>query len=111
MKYQVLWKSSIIEFSALDYNFQADSESGDDSGNSDDETPVSVPVSFEASCHDSEEAALIEKFFHSGPCCKLGPRGTPCVQQFDCEDLKQARLDNQALEKSDLDIAILATNS
>ena len=35
--------------------------------------------------------------------------GTPCWKQFDCETLKHARLQSQGLEKSELDVAVLAT--
>ena len=71
--------------------------------------PSNPALDFDTSHSDREEASLIDQFFYSGPCCKLGPKGTPCWKQFDCETLKHARLQIQGLEKSELDIAVLAT--
>ena len=45
-------------------------------------------LDFDTTHSDREEAALIDWFFYSGPCCKLGPKGTPCWKQFDYETLK-----------------------
>ena len=50
--------------------------------------PSNPALDFDTSHSEREETALIDWFFYSGPCCKLGPKGTPCWKQFYCETLK-----------------------
>ena len=70
--------------------------------------PSNPALHFYTSHSDREEAALIDRFFSSGPCCKLGLK-VPLAGNNLTETLKHARLQSQGLEKSELDIAVLAT--
>ena len=94
-----------VEFSTINNSSQEPIEAETD----EEWVPNNPALDFDTSHSDREEAALIDRFFYSGPCCKLGPKGTPCWKQFDCEKLKHARLQSLGLEKSELDVAVLAT--
>ena len=63
-----------VEFSTINNSSQEPMEAETD----EECVPNNPALDFDTSHSDREEAALIDWFFYNEPCCKLGPKGTPC---------------------------------
>ena len=69
---------------------------------------TSSSVDLDLSVEDMEEEALLKNFFEGDPCCSLGTNKTPCWSYYGRDSFEAARQDSLELDKSELDIAVLA---
>ena len=76
------------EFSTINDDFGGTVETENGDSNAQALPSQSAFVDFETRQEDDTETDVIAHFFNKEPCCKLGPKNSPCWKQFDCETLK-----------------------